>query len=214
MLPRHAARVSWAILHVDGLSSNRAVIGVRATVRCRCGRSPLREFAACNRDNAPSSGRRRGPTGIGVQLSSGVATQAGAGPTQVMRGQILNGGSFGAVPYDMPDDPFRYTGPPGLSCAANAPKHAALAHAGGYKPRIDGPCQPNPRWPNGPSVVEGGRRPVLLPLSGATRNPGGSRAMLGLAGPSAYSGQALARAILPGRPSASCPGEHRGSSAP
>jgi hypothetical protein len=37
----------------------------------------------------------------------------------------------------MPDDSLRYTGSPGLSCAADAPKHAALAHASGYKPRID-----------------------------------------------------------------------------
>jgi hypothetical protein len=50
-----------------------------------------------------------------VQLPSSLAAQAGAGSTQVMRGQVRDGGSLGAILDDMPHNPLRYTDPPGLS---------------------------------------------------------------------------------------------------
>jgi len=77
-----------------------------------------------------------------VQFSPGVAAQAGAGPTQVMRGQVFNGCSFSAVLYDMPHGPLRYTLSPCLACSANAPKDAAFVYASGHKPRIDGALDP------------------------------------------------------------------------
>jgi len=77
-----------------------------------------------------------------VQIPSGIATKPSARPTEVMRGQILNGCSFGAVLYNMPHDAFRYALSPSLACSANASKHAALLHASGSKPRIDSALYP------------------------------------------------------------------------
>jgi hypothetical protein len=73
-----------------------------------------------------------------------------------MRGQILNGSSFGAFLYNVPHDPLRYTVSPGLACAANAPKHAAFAHASGYKPGIDRALDPirNRHRPNMPGLAD------------------------------------------------------------
>ncbi len=114
-----------------------------------------------------------------VQFPSGIAAQAGAGPTQVMRGKILDGRSFGAVFHDMPDYPLRYSVSPSLTRSANAPEHAAFPHAGGGKPRIDRalnpsperapcecalPCPPNRRWPSDLPVVAGERHPVQRPF--------------------------------------------------
>ena len=61
-----------------------------------------------------------------VQFPSGVAAQAGARPTEVMRSYIFNGCSFGAVLDDVPHYPLRHTLSPGLARAANAPKHSAF----------------------------------------------------------------------------------------
>lgn len=44
-----------------------------------------------------------------VQFPSGIAAQAGAGPTEVMRSQLINGCSFGAVLHDVPHNPLRHT---------------------------------------------------------------------------------------------------------
>jgi hypothetical protein len=62
--------------------------------------------------------------------------------TEVMRGQIFNGCPSGAFFDDVPYDPLRYAVSPGFACAAHAPKHAAFAHASGYKPGIDGALDP------------------------------------------------------------------------
>lgn len=85
-----------------------------------------------------------------VQFPSGIAAQAGASPPEIVRGQIFNGCLFCVVLYDMPHDPLRYAGSPGLACATNAPKDAALAYAGGYQPGIDGALDPirNRHCPN------------------------------------------------------------------
>lgn len=80
-----------------------------------------------------------------VRFPSGIAAQTGAGPTEVMRGEVFNGCSFGAVLY-VPHDPLRYAASPGLACTANAPKHAAFAHTSGRKPRIDGAFDPVRNW--------------------------------------------------------------------
>ena len=74
--------------------------------------------------------------------------------------------SFGALPYDMPHDPFRYPVSPGFACAANAAKHAALAHSSGNKPGINGALDPirNGHRPNMPGLanhVDDG--PVVFP---------------------------------------------------
>src|SRR5437773_12391205 len=62
--------------------------------------------------------------------------------TEVMRGYIFNGCSFGAVLDDVPHYPLRHTLSPGLARAANAPKHSAFTHASGHKPGIDGALDP------------------------------------------------------------------------
>ena len=49
---------------------------------------------------------------------------------QVMAG--LRSGFLGAVLYDRPDDPLRYTDSPSLSCAANAPTRFRCGPYGGY----------------------------------------------------------------------------------
>jgi len=40
-----------------------------------------------------------------VQFPSGIAAQPGAGPAEIMRGQVLNACSLGAVRYDMAKPP-------------------------------------------------------------------------------------------------------------
>ena len=77
-----------------------------------------------------------------VQFPSGIAAQARASPSEIMRGQIINARFPGTVLYDMPYDPLRYSGSPGLACAANAPKHAAFADPAGGEPEIDGVFDP------------------------------------------------------------------------
>lgn len=109
-----------------------------------------------------------------VQLASGLAAQAGTGSTQVMRGQIFNGRSLGAVFGNMPYDPLRYAISPRLAGTAYTPKHAAFVHASRYKPAIDGALDPIrnrdrpnvpalanqiPQWPNDSRAVEDGRPP-------------------------------------------------------
>lgn len=69
-----------------------------------------------------------------VPFPSGIPAQAGAGPAEIMWGQVLKASSLGAVLYDMPHNSLCYAGSPGLACAANAPKHAAFAHAAGHEP--------------------------------------------------------------------------------
>jgi len=52
--------------HFDDLSATRSdETGAAAMVRCRCGRSRLRESAACSRDSAQLSARKRGQEEIG-----------------------------------------------------------------------------------------------------------------------------------------------------
>jgi hypothetical protein len=101
-----------------------------------------------------------------VQFPSGVAAQTGASPTEVMRGQIFNGCPSGAFFDDVPYDPLRYAVSPGFACAAHAPKHAAFAHASGYKPGIDGALDPirNRHRPNMPRLTDQiDYDPVVLP---------------------------------------------------
>jgi hypothetical protein len=90
-----------------------------------------------------------------VEFSSGIPTQAGAGPAEIMRGQLFNGCSFGAFLYDVPYNPLRHAVSPSLACAANAPKHAAFAHTSGYKPGIDDALDPirNRHRPNMPGLA-------------------------------------------------------------
>ena len=53
-------------LHLDEKSATRSDgTGDVATVRCRCGRSQLRESAACSQDNVRLSARKRAREGIG-----------------------------------------------------------------------------------------------------------------------------------------------------
>jgi hypothetical protein len=63
-----------------------------------------------------------------VQFTSGIATQAGAGPTKSRR-QVLDGCFLSAVLHDMPHHSFGYTTSPSLACAANIPKYAAFVQA-------------------------------------------------------------------------------------
>ena len=133
-----------------------------------------------------------------VQFPSGIAAQSSASPTEVMRGKIFNGCSFGAVLYDMPHDPLRHTISPSLACAANAPKHTAIAHTSRHKPRIDCALDPirnghRPDMPAFADQIDDG--PVIFPplkmsnvqfmppLSGAARIPRGRRAAPGLVCP-------------------------------
>ena len=77
-----------------------------------------------------------------IQLPSGVAAQAGAGSTEVMRGKVFNGRFYGAFFYDVPNDPFGYAVSPGLASSANTSKDAAFAHTSGHEPGIDGVLDP------------------------------------------------------------------------
>ncbi len=86
-----------------------------------------------------------------VQFTSGIATEAGRGPTKVVRRQVLDGCSLGAVLHDIPHRSFRYAGSPSLACAANAPKYAAFAHACRNEPGIDSALDPI-RNGHGPNV--------------------------------------------------------------
>jgi hypothetical protein len=112
-------------------------------VRCRSGRLPRFEDVAYSQDISRSSEQRHGRAEIGSgQFPSGVAAQTSASPAEVMRGQVFNGCPSGAFLDDVPYDPLRYAVSRGFACAAHAPKHAAFAHARGYKPRIDGVLDP------------------------------------------------------------------------
>ena len=77
-----------------------------------------------------------------IQFTSCIAAQAGAGPAQVVRGQVINSRSFRAVLHDVPHDPFCYTASPSLAGPANAPKDTAFAYAGRSEPGIDDTLDP------------------------------------------------------------------------
>ena len=101
-----------------------------------------------------------------VQFPSGVAAQTGASPTKVIRVQVFNGCPSGTFLNDVPYDALRHAVSPGLACAAHAPKHAALAHASGYKPGIDGALDPirNRHRPNILGLADQiDHDPVVLP---------------------------------------------------
>lgn len=101
-----------------------------------------------------------------VQFPSGIAAQAGAGPTEVMRSQLINGCSFGAVLHDVPHNPLRHTISPSLARAANAPKHATFTQSCGRKPRVNGALDPvrYGHRPNMPGLANQiNDRPVIIP---------------------------------------------------
>jgi len=105
-----------------------------------------------------------------------------------MRGQLINGCSFGAVLHDVPHSPLRYTISPSLARSANAPKHATFTQSCGRKPRVNGAVDPvrYGHRPNMPGLANQiNDRPVIIPAlkmsniqfcpsSGAARNPKGS----------------------------------------
>lgn len=100
-----------------------------------------------------------------VQFPSGVAAQASARPTEIVRRQILNGRSFGAVLHHVPHDPLRYALSPRLSCTPDAPKDTAFTNASGYKPGIDCALDPirNGHCPNMPGLsYQVYDRPMIL----------------------------------------------------
>ena len=86
-----------------------------------------------------------------VQFPSGIAAQASPRPTEVVRRQILNGRSFGALLYNVPHNPLGHAVSPRRPCSANAPKHAAFAHTCRHEPGIDGALDPI-RNGNGPNM--------------------------------------------------------------
>ena len=59
-----------------------------------------------------------------------------------MRSEIFDRRFLGAFLYDMPHDPLCHAVSPGLACPANAPKHAALLHASGFAPGVNGRLDP------------------------------------------------------------------------
>jgi hypothetical protein len=164
--------------------STRAYSSRPANIQ-QLGSTPIRSLTAYNRGISQSSGWKRAQARVGFgPVPSGIAAQASAGPTQVMRGKIPDGRSFGTVFHDMPDYPLRDTVSPSLTRPANAPEHAAFPHAGGRKPGVDcaldpnlerapsehvGLCRPNPRRPSDCHGGEDVRGPVLPPLSAAGR---------------------------------------------
>jgi len=123
---------------------------------------------------------------------------------------------FGAFLHDVPHDSLRYAVAPDLARPANAPKHAAFAHASGGKPAIDGALDPirngrRPNMPGLPDEIDDG--PVvfpslkmghiqlyyLFPAQPATQE--GSRAVLDPACPLSVSGSgtcqsAFARSVV------------------
>lgn len=101
-----------------------------------------------------------------VQIPTGIAAQPGTGSAKVMWCQIRNGCTLGAVLYNMPHDPLRYTISPDLACTAHAPKHAAFGQASRDKPGIDGGLDPirNGYRPNMPRFAyQVDDSPVILP---------------------------------------------------
>jgi hypothetical protein len=80
----------------------------------------------------------------------------GAGPTQVMRGQVFNGCPPGEFLDDLPHDPLRYATCPGLARPANAPKHATFAHSSGCEPGINRRFDPvrDADGPNMPGLAD------------------------------------------------------------
>jgi hypothetical protein len=99
-----------------------------------------------------------------VQFASGVPAQAGA--SEVMRGKLLNGCSFGAVLHNMPHNPLRHTVSPSLARAANATKHATFTQSCGRKPRVNAVFEPI-RYENRPNMPglanQINDRPVIIP---------------------------------------------------
>lgn len=101
-----------------------------------------------------------------VQFASGIAAQVGARPSDVVRGKLLNGCSFGAVLYNVPQNPLCHTISPSLARAANTPKDATFTQSSRRKPSVNGAFNPvrYGHRPNMPGLADQiNDRPAILP---------------------------------------------------
>ena len=131
--------------HFDDLSATRSdETGAAAMVRCRCGRSRLRESAACSRDSAQLSARKRGQEEIGsdpiLHPMHGTASRTNASDHAAPLAQIRLSSRTGF--HDIPDYSFGYAVTPVFACPTDTSEQSSDRYSGCSHPKINGPFDP------------------------------------------------------------------------